>query len=211
MNMKKILVTGFEPFNGRDMNPSEQIVKCLTAPMDTVLVKRILPVEFLESGRILTETVRKESPDVILSIGQAGNAPDIAIEQVAVNIDSSLSADGRMKLPDQSGYAPVDKQILSDAPDAYFSTFPIRKLVTILRENEIPSRASFSAGTYVCNHVMYIGCHLAAQNKNLISGFVHVPFLPEQLAGESDVSGKYSMPLSQAQKGLQIIVNELAK
>ena len=209
--MKKILVTGFEPFNGRNVNPSEQLVGALTAPADTELKKIILPVDFLESGKILRQTVNAECPDILLSIGQAGNSPDIAIEQVAVNIDNSLSANGKSMLPDRSGYAPVDQPILPDGPAAYRSTLPVRKLVALLNGNGIPSRASFSAGTYVCNHVMYMGCHISAQYEKMLSGFVHVPFLPEQLAGEPNDTGRYSMPFCRMLKGIQLIVDELAK
>ena len=209
--MKKILVTGFEPFNGRKVNPSEQLVKALAAPANAELKKIILPVDFLESGKILAEVIDAERPDILLSIGQAGSSPDIAIEQVAVNIDNSLSANGKTMLPDRSGYAPVDQPILLDAPAAYRSTLPVRQLVALLNENGVPSRASFSAGTYVCNHVMYMGCHIAAQYDTMRSGFVHVPFLPEQLAGEASGTGRYSMPFCRMQKGIQLIVEELAK
>lgn len=209
--MKKILITGFKPFNGQKVNPSEQIIKSLTAPIDTSLIKLVLPVEFRESERLLVEAADRERPDFILSIGQAGNAPCIAVERVAVNLDSSLSANGRTVLPDESGYAPIDTPIRSDKPAAYFSTLPVRELVDALNNEGIPARASYSAGTYVCNHVMYIGCCLAEQYDGMRSGFVHVPFMPEQLSGSSDTNGRYSMPFSEMVRGIQIILNELSR
>lgn len=209
--MKKILVTGFKPFGGQNVNPSEKIINSLTAPSGTSLTKLILPVEFRESERILVEAAEKERPDCILSLGQAGNSPHIAIERVAVNLDSSLSADGRTVMPDESGYAPIDTPIFSDRPAAYFSTLPVRAMAEALNKDGIPARVSYSAGTYVCNHVMYIGCSIAERYDGMRSGFVHVPFLPEQLSGESESNGRYSMPFSDMLRGIQIILTELAK
>ena len=209
--MKKILITGFKPFGGQNVNPSERIISSLSAPPDTVLTKLILPVEFRESERILVEEAEKERPDCILSLGQAGNSPHIAVERVAVNLDSSLSADGRVVMPDEAGYAPIDAPIFSGGPAAYFSTLPFRAAVEALNSDGIPARVSYSAGTYVCNHVMYVGCCLAERYGGMCSGFVHVPFLPEQLSGESKSRGRYSMPFSDMLRGIRIILNELAK
>ncbi|MGN1409341.1 MAG: pyroglutamyl-peptidase I [Eubacteriales bacterium] len=208
--MKKILVTGFRPFGGQNINPSEQIINSLTAPSGTSLTKLILPVEFRESERILTEAAEKVRPDCILSLGQAGNSPCMAVERLAVNMDSSLSADGRTVLPDESGYAPIDTPIFTGGPAAYFSTLPVRAMAEALNKDGIPARVSYSAGTYVCNHVMYTGCSLAERYDGMCSGFVHVPFLPEQLSAPSGTGGRYSMPFSDMLRGIQIILTELA-
>lgn len=209
--MKKILVTGFQPFNGGQINPSEQIVEALAAPDGVELVKLVLPVAFLAAQRVLTAAVEAECPVCILSIGQAGNMPCLAVEQVAINLDSSLSGDGNHLLQDNDGFAPVDAPILPGGPAAYFSTLPVRALVKAVNEAGIPARVSYSAGTYVCNHVMYTACQLAAQSGEMRTGFVHVPFLPEQLETSPNPAGKYSMPFPEMLRGVQVILNELAK
>lgn len=209
--MKKILVTGFLPFNGRDINPSEKIVEMLTAPKNAELVKYILPVEYKRSGEILTEIVDKENPDVLVSIGQAGNNPYVAVERVAVNLDNSLASDGVHSLADQAGYAPVDEPVSENGPAAYFSTLPVWELVRAASEKTgVPVRASYSAGTFICNHVMYTGCSLAEKRKNMISGFIHVPFLPEQLGGKKEDNRKYSMPFEDMLSVIQTVICELA-
>lgn len=209
--MKKILVTGFVPFNGQAVNPSELLVKALEPPEGAELERLILPVEFRGAGMALEEAAGALHPDVLLSIGQAGNAPCLAVERVAVNLDSSLSADGRTLLVDNSGFAPVDEPICPEGPAAYFSQLPARALVEALDAAGIPARVSYSAGTYVCNHVMYLGCRLAERYGGMSSGFVHVPFLPEQLPGPNGEDGKYSLPFPEMLKGIRLILAELAK
>lgn len=206
--MKKILLTGFEAFNGRDINPSEMIVERIVAPEGVELVKTILPVEYAKTTEILTKLVEKENPDVILSLGQAGNVPHIGVERVAVNLNNGKASDGKAVLPDSSGDAAVDRPIIEGGESAYFSTLPVWEMVEAVNAKGIPCRASYSAGTYVCNHVMYIGAYLASGWENMISGFVHVPFLPEQLAGEK-VEGRYSMELADMVTAVQTIIEVL--
>lgn len=208
--MKKILLTGFEAFNGRDVNPSEMIVERISEPGDTILIKRILPVEYARTTELLSKLVLEEKPDIILSLGQAGNVPHISIERVAINMDNGLSSDGKSILPDSSGDKAVDRKILADGENAYFATIPVWELVREVNEKGVLCRASYSAGTYVCNHVMYIGAYLAGKHKGMTSGFVHVPFLPEQLGGEAVGNGRYTMELSDMITGVQTIINYLA-
>ena len=208
--MKKILISGFEPFNGGDINPSQLLVEKLEAPEGVELIKAILPVEFNKTTDILTDLVNEKNPDIILSIGQAGNVPHISVERVALNIDNSKASDGKSVLADASGDAPVDRPIFSDGPDAYLSTLPVWDMVDAVNAVGIPCRMSYSAGTYVCNHAMYIGAILAEKHE-IISGFVHVPYLPEQLIGQDNFIGKYSMSLDDMQKALNAIIACLAK
>ena len=203
----KILFTGFEPFNGRDINPSQKILENIKAPENIELIKKILPVEFDATTQILEELVEKERPDIILSLGQAGNVPNIAVERVAINMDNCRSSDGIKELPDSAGVTYVDRPIIKDGPDAYFATLPVWNLVKAVNKEDILCRASYSAGTYVCNHVMYVCCHLATKYKNMRTGFVHVPFLPEQMP--KGMPG-FSMEFSNMLKGVQIIIDYLA-
>ena len=128
----------------------------------------------------MEEIVKKESPDIILSLGQAGNSPYIHVERVAINMDNGMYSDGTAVLADSAGVEKVDSVIFPEGENAYFSTLPVWDLIRKVNEAGIGCRASYSAGTYVCNHVMYVGAYLASKSGNMISGFVHVPFLPEQ-------------------------------
>lgn len=208
--MKKILITGFEPFNRQSINPSKQLVDALEPPQGVALRKAILPVEYKGAELLLKNIVCKEKPDIILSIGQAGNVPHISVETTAINIDSSLSADGKNILPDNSGYAPIDQFISPDNPNAFFSSLPTRAMVDAVNKEGIPAALSYSAGTFVCNHVMYIGCLISHQSKTISSGFVHVPFLPEQISHLQDRTSKYSMPFSDMKRAMKIILDVLS-
>lgn len=203
----KLLLTAFEPFNGRDINPSQMILESIKAPENIELIKRVLPVEFDTTTRILEELVEKERPDIILSLGQAGNVPNIAVERVAVNMDNCRSSDGTKELPDSSGAVYVDRPIIEGASNAYFATLPIWELVKEVNDEGVLCRVSYSAGTYVCNHVMYVCCHLSTKYKNMRTGFVHVPFLPEQM---TESTQGYSMEFDDMLKGVQTIINYLA-
>lgn len=210
--MKTIILTGFEAFNGRSINPSSMIVEKIREPENVRLIKYILPVEFKKTTVLLKNIVETESPDIILSIGQAGNVPHISVERVAINMDNCMSSDGRNVLPDSSGDAAIDRKIFEDGENAYFATIPVNDIVKKVNEAGVACRMSYSAGTYVCNHVMYVGAYLAnkSSDKTMMSGFIHVPFLPEQLEGEKNTIGRYSMKFDDMLKGVQVIVDNLS-
>jgi pyroglutamyl-peptidase len=199
---KKILVTGFEPFNGRDINPSQLILEKLKTPKDAILIKELLPVEFKETTKILKMLLKEHQPDVVLSIGQAGNCPEISVERVAINLDNVRSSNGKREVPDNAGDTPVDKAIVEGAPAAYFSTLPVWELVDVMQKKGVDAAVSYTAGTYVCNHVMYTVLHAAEENyKNVKVGFIHVPFLPEQNPEKG-----FTMKLEDMVKGIQVCV-----
>lgn len=208
----KILVTGFEPFNGGTINPSEQIVHHLTAPEGVTLIKKILPVEFKKSTVQLEKLFREHQPDVVLSIGQAGGRAEISVERVAVNIDSVKSSNGSKLLPDNAGNIPVDEPIEVEGASAYFATLPLWQIVEAIQEKGIPAGISNTAGTYVCNHVMYVSLYQAAvQYPHMKTGFIHVPFLPEQIAHRKDKERLAAMPLEEMVRALQTALEVLAK
>ena len=208
----KILVTGFEPFNGGSINPSEQIVHRLTAPEGVTLIKKILPVEFQKAGIQLKELFHEYRPDVVLSIGQAGGRAEITVERIAINIDCVKSSNGSKILPDNAGNVPVDEPIEAEGAPAYFSTLPIWKLVEVIQNQGIPAAISNTAGTYVCNHVMYVNLHQATTKyPNMKAGFIHVPFLPEQIAEREDKERLAAMPLEDMVKALQAAIEFLGK
>lgn len=201
----KILVTAFEPFNGRDVNPSQLILEQLYAPEGVALIKKLLPVEFKATTTILKEALKEYQPDVVISLGQAGNRPEISVERVAINLDNCRSSNGQKVLPDNAGDAPVDERIVEGAPEAYFSNLPIWEMVKEMQEEGVPAAVSYTAGTYVCNHVMYTVLHeVATKYPQVKAGFIHVPFLPEQ-----NPETGYTMRLEEMVRGVQKCIYKL--
>lgn len=198
-------MTAFEPFNGRDINPSQLILEQLEAPAGVTLVKELLPVEFKRTTEILKVILKEHQPDVVLSLGQAGNRPEISVERVAVNLDNCCSSNGVKVTPDNAGDAPVDQMIVGGAPQAYFSNLPVWDIVKTMQETGVEAAVSYTAGTYVCNHVMYIVLHEVATNyPNMRAGFIHVPFLREQNPEKG-----YIMDFVDMCKGIQSILKYL--
>lgn len=196
----KILLTGFEPFGGEPINPSWETVRRVTAPAGTELIRLCLPVSYLEARHKLREAATSVLPNVILSVGQAGGRDGISLERIAVNLMDA-------RIPDNTGFQPVDEPISEDGPAAYFSTLPLRPMLAALNEVCLPAAISNTAGLYVCNAVFYEAARLQSLGVSEQAGFVHVPFLPEQAAGK----GSPSMPLEEMIRGLEIILKELTK
>lgn len=173
----KILVTGFDPFGGESINPSMEAVLALPDTIGAAtLIKVILPTKFREAGEILERKIQELQPDAVVSIGQAGGRSAITPERVAINLrDASI--------PDNGGAQPCDEEIFSNSPTAYFATLPIKKIVSALKDAGIPAAISNTAGTFVCNEVMYTALHAAAgQETAMKAGFIHIPFTEEQAA-----------------------------
>lgn len=175
----KILITGFEPFGGEATNPSWESVRALP---DTIagaeVVKLMIPVVFGRSADVLREAVAEHDPDVIISVGQAGGRLAVSPERVAINVDDA-------RIPDNDGKQPIDTVIKEDGPAAYFSSLPVKAMVTAMREAGIPAQVSNTAGTYVCNHIMYQILYLIANEyPGRRGGFIHVPYSPQQVAAQ---------------------------
>ncbi|WP_258083442.1 pyroglutamyl-peptidase I [Thermococcus thermotolerans] len=171
----KVLVTGFEPFGGEEINPSWEAVSRLPDEIDGAeIVKRQLPVTFNGVRKILPKFIVDERPDVVILTGQAGGRPNVTVERVAINVMDS-------KMPDNEGFAPEDEPVFDGAPAAYFATLPIKAIVSALREAKIPAGISNTAGTYVCNTAMFTALHtIAVAGMETRAGFIHVPFSHEQ-------------------------------
>ena len=171
----KVLITGFEPFGGEEINPSWEAVSGLPDEIDGAeIIKRQLPVTFNGVRKILPRLIVEERPDVVILTGQAGGRPNITVERVAINVmDSTMS--------DNEGFAPEDEPVFEGAPAAYFATLPIKAIVRALREEKIPAGVSNTAGTYVCNTAMFTALHtIAVAGMETNAGFIHVPFSHEQ-------------------------------
>ena len=187
----KILVTGFDPFGGEKINPALETIKRLP---DTILGAQIIKLEIPtvvgKSLAKITEAVEKENPDAVLSIGQAGGRSEITVERVGINIDDC-------RIPDNEGNQPIDEPVVKGGPAAYFVTVPIKAIVENIKAHNIPASISNTAGTFICNHVCYGVAHLAAQRtvagKPMKSGFIHIPFLPEQVIGKPALTPSMSL------------------
>jgi pyroglutamyl-peptidase len=174
----KILLTGFEPYNQSPVNPSEQIVKALTEIEipNVSLEAAILPVDLERGPETLLKAVNRTQPEAVVCLGQASRRAVISIERVAVNLLD-------FRIPDNVGNQVSDQPIVPGAPAAYFTTLPVRKIYETLKGQGIPVEFSLSAGTYLCNQVIfYLLHHLQSQNLNIPAGFIHLPALPKQAA-----------------------------
>ena len=173
----KILLTAFEPFGGDTVNPAQEAVALVA---DTVagaqIVKIDVPVVFGKAIETVRAAMEREQPDAVLCIGQAGGRIGLTPERVAINCD-----DGR--IPDNEGNQPVDQPVMADGAPAYFATLPVKAMVNAIKAAGVPASLSNTAGTFVCNHLMYgVLYHIAKSYPAMRGGFMHVPFLHEQVA-----------------------------
>lgn len=171
--MKKLLITGFDPFGGESVNPSWEAVKLLP---DTVgnyqLYKLQIPTVFGLAPQKVLEAARAIEPDVIISVGQAGTRDSVTPERIGINMRSA-------RIADNAGYIPVEERIVPDGPDGLFSTLPVAAMVDAIRAANLPATISNTAGTFVCNDTLYSLLH-HYQGTPVRCGFIHVPWLPEQ-------------------------------
>lgn len=172
----KVLVTGFEPFGNDSINPALEIIKALPKKNDDIdLVGVEIPTVFGKSLKSLEEYIEAHRPDIVICLGLAGGRKKISIERVAINIDDA-------RMDDNSGNRPIDEKIYADGENAYFSNLPIKRMAKAIRDVNIPVEISNSAGTFVCNHLMYGLMYLIDKKYPEIRGtFIHLPFLPEQV------------------------------
>ena len=199
--MMKVILTGFEPFGQENVNPSWEAVKAFPELLEDVEVLKVcLPVSFQKAMMMLEQAVDDYRPDVVLSIGQAGGRYEIEVERVAINIADS-------KKPDNDGYQPQERQLRADAPNAYFSNLPLKRLVEAIQDEGIPATISNSAGLYVCNSVFYTAMHLVySKYPNMQAGFIHVPYMPCQVV---DKNKQPSMSTETAVQALIAVIQAL--
>ena len=193
----KIIVTGFDPFGGETINPSIECVKALPEIEGVELIRLELPTVFKESAKRLNEVINDVKPDAVLSVGQAGGRPGITMERIAINVDDA-------RIPDNISQQPIDETIQTEGEAAYFTTLPIKRIVKAIREAGISAEVSNSAGTFVCNHIMYQSLFAASKaDKPFKAGFMHIPFIPEQ------TTDKPSLPLEESTRALQIAIETI--
>ncbi|QEH67873.1 pyroglutamyl-peptidase I [Cellulosilyticum sp. ST5] len=198
----KVLITGFDPFGGESINPALEAVMALPDKIDTIeVIKLEIPTVFGKSLAKIKAAIELHQPDIVISVGQAGGRFGITPERIAINVD-----DARIK--DNEGNEPVDVKVADHGPAAYFSNLPIKAMTQAMIKAGIPASVSNSAGTFVCNHVMYGVLHMIhTEFPTIRGGFIHVPYIPAQ------VTAKPNMPsMSQADitKGLALCIQAAA-
>lgn len=191
----KILLTAFDPFGGEKVNPALEAVKLVEDNIKGAeIIKLEIPTVFSKGPKTIFEKIDEINPDVVLSIGQAGGRSAMSVEFVGINW-----ADGR--IPDNEGNQPLGQKIFEDGETAYTSALPVKGMVENMRKNGIPAYLSYTAGTYVCNDVLYSVLYYVNKNKkNIKSGFIHVPYAADQVVDKPN--GTAFMSLEMIAKGI---------
>lgn len=171
----KLLLTAFDPFGGADINPALEAVKLVPDRIgDVEIIKLEVPTVFRKSVELVAAKMAELKPDAVLCIGQAGGRYDLTPERVAINLDDA-------RIPDNEGNQPIDQKIFEDGAPAYFSSLPIKAMVAEIRKAGLPASVSNTAGTFVCNHLMYgVLYHITKNYPGMRGGFMHVPYVPSQ-------------------------------
>ena len=199
----KILVTGFDPFGGEPINPAIESVKRLPDNIaGAEIIKLEIPTVRKKSLEKIEKDINEHNPDVILSIWQAGVRFYIYIERVGINIDD-------FRIPDNEGNQIIDEPVFPDGENSYFVKLPVKAMVQNVQKNNIPASVSYTAGTFVCNHVLYGVLYLIEKKyKGKKSGFIHIPFLPQQVIDKRNMP---SMELNTIVKGLTAAIEAIVK
>ena len=189
--MKKLLITGFDPFGGQLVNPSWEAVRCLPEQIGAwQLTKLQLPTVFDRAGQMLVQAARELGADAVISVGQAGGRRGITPEVVGINLREA-------RIPDNAGQQPVNVPVVPSGPEAYFATLPVREMVRAMEAAGLSCSLSYSAGAFVCNDVLYTLLY-RFRGTQVRVGFIHVPFLPPQ--------GEPSLPLEQTTAALRAAI-----
>lgn len=196
-----ILITAFEPFGGETINPSMNLLNKLPETIKNArIIKCLLPVTFNDSKTILEANILAHKPQFVLSLGQAGGRSSISVEQVAINLNEAV-------IPDNAGYQPKGLSIDADSPDGLFTTLPIKAMVQASKEVGVPTSISYTAGTYVCNHVMFVALNTIRHHQlNTKAGFVHIPYETTQVL---DKPTQPAMPIELMLKSIMAMLEEL--
>ncbi|KJU90248.1 pyroglutamyl-peptidase I [Streptococcus infantis] len=197
----KILVTGFDPFGGETVNPALEAVKSLPSEIHGAEIHWVeIPTVFYRSAEVLEAEIVRFQPDAVLCIGQAGGRASLTPERVAINQDDA-------RIPDNQGNQPIDTPIRLDGQAAYFSTLPIKAMVHAIKEEGLPATVSNTAGTFVCNHLMYQALYLADKKfPNMRAGFMHIPYMTEQVINKPNTA---SMNLTDIVRGIEAAIGAI--
>ncbi|MCE7784920.1 pyroglutamyl-peptidase I [Staphylococcus xylosus] len=190
----RILITGFDPFGGEEINPALEAVKLLPDNIEGHTIDKLeISTVFHKSKHVLEVRMKQYDYDIVLAIGQAGGRFELTPERVGINVDDA-------RIADNEGQQPIDECIQQDGAAAYFSNLPVKRMTEAIKANGVPARLSNTAGTFVCNHILYqLGYLHATQFPRIKFGFIHVPFIPEQVVDKPE---KPSMSVETIRKGL---------
>lgn len=192
--MKKLLITGFDPFGGESINPSWEAVRLLPRTIgEYELCKLQIPTVFGLAAKTVLDKAAQIHPDVIICVGQAGGRAAVTPERIGINIRDARIADNR-------GNIPQDEPVVPGGPDAHLSTLPVKAMIAAITAAGLPGGISNTAGTFVCNDVLYTLLH-HYRGTEVRCGFIHVPYLPQQ--------GSPSLPLEDTAKALEAAISAL--
>ena len=192
--MRRLLITGFDPFGGATVNPAWQAVRLLPERIGDFEVHKLgIPTVFGKGAALTMEAAEAIRPHVILCIGQAGGRDAVTPERIAVNIRDA-------RIADNEGNQPQGEFCVPDGPAAYFATVPVAEMAQAIRDAGIPGTVSNSAGAFVCNDTLYCLLHRYAGTDTKV-GFIHVPYAPEQ--------GEPSMAVERTAKALEAAISAL--
>ena len=190
--MKKVLLTGFEPFANAKLNPTAEIARQISGDN---IVTAILPVSYSNTEAVLFDLIEEHNPDVIICLGQAEGRKEITPERIAINLDDA-------RVADNDGVTRTNLVIDEKGADGYFSTLPITEITKQIKERGIPSSISLSAGAFLCNHIFY-KIQQRFDGTSIQSGFIHVPIMDEQAV---DFPGVPSMSLSKMIEAIEVSI-----
>lgn len=200
----KVLVTGFDPFGGDKVNPAYEAVKLIPEEVaGAKIIKLEIPTVFAESGSVLKEAMKKEQPDIVICVGQAGGRAAVSLERVAINLAEA-------RIPDNKGNQPIGVKLEEDGETAYFTSLPIKAMMKNIQEHGLPAYISYTAGTFVCNDIMYRLLYaIEREFPNVKGGFIHVPFEPTQVIDRP--VGTASMPIQTIADSLTYAIEAAVK
>lgn len=179
----KILITGFDPFGSETINPSYEAVKSLPDFINGVeIIKKQVPTVAYKSIEMVIGYIEEYDVDVVINVGQAGGRFNITLEKVAINLND-------FRIPDNEGNQPINQAIDEEGDTAYFATIPINAMVVKMKEAFVPASISYTAGTFVCNHLMYgVLNYIHQNNLDIKAGFIHIPYMNEQVIDKNSMA-----------------------
>ena len=202
--LPKILLTGFGPFGENDINPSKKTVMRLDGEQikGYEIVGLNVPTIYEKAIEKVVDKIEEIDPEIVISLGLA-ERKRISLERVAINVNDA-------RIEDNEGNEPVDKLIDEDGPVGYFSTLPIREILNDMKDAGIPTYISNSAGTYVCNNVMYgVLNHIEKNDLDIRAGFIHLPCLPEQALEDDRASMSLDLMIKAVRIAIETTVDSL--
>ena len=200
--MKKVLITGFDPFGGEKINPAYEAVKLLPDEISGAkIIKKEIPTVFQKGPDAVYEAIQENQPDYVLCIGQAGGRSQVTPEWVGINFRNA-------RIADNEGNQPLQTSVVENGPEAYFTMLPVFRMVEKRKEHGSPASVSYTAGTYVCNDVMYSVLHYCnTEFKGVKGGFMHVPYATEQTVNQP--AGTPGMNLKDIAKAIELSVEAM--